>query len=320
MNLMQKNLSRKIIISLTVLVVFGFFYFCREGIFNEYIGLANNAKQTGDKDAALENLIFASALDEKKSGGDISIKRAEVFYERGEYAAAEQELTQALASDSGNSALYELMGKTKNAQGDYAQAEKYFAKAYETDPTAELSVERAKNLARSGKFTEAEGVLEETRQKENSEDVIYYRGLIRLNNDKFSAEDFKNLGDGKYKSEASAVEDFFERTDNSVRFDSDYGLVSRADFFRKLGEKELALANLDIVLARNDKYRDAYLVLGKTLVAAGDYDQARASFEKCLMLDTGNAEALFYMSKIYEVTGSPEKAKEYEVRYKNPAE
>lgn len=320
MNFMQKNLSRKIIISLTVLVVFGFFYFCRENIFSKYISLANSAKQAGDKDAASENVIFASAMDEKESGGDISVKRAEVFYERGEYFAAERELAQALASDSGSSALYELMGKTKNAQGDYAQAEKYFAKAYGIEPTVELSVERAKNLTRDGKFTEAEKSLEEARRKKDSEDIVYYRGLVRLNNNKFSAKDFENLSDGKYKSEVSAVEDFFEHTDNSARFNSDYELVSRADLFRKLGEKELALANLDIVLARNDKYRDAYLVLGKTLVAANDYDQARASFEKCLMLDANNTEALFYMGKIYETAGDLKKAKEYEAKYKNLAE
>ena len=307
--IMQKGFERKIIVSLAVLAVFGFFCFFREEAFDGYVGRADSAKQAGDEGEALENLIFANALDEKNRDVGISVKRAEVFYGRGDYAAAERELTQALQSDDGDSALYEFLGKVKNAEGDYAQAEKYYSGAFEIKANARLAIERAKNLVRGGKSSEAELVL----QKTSGEDAAYYFGLIKANEGGYSAEDFEKIRNGKYKSNIALVEKFFKSEDD--RAGSDYDLVSRADLFRKIGEEELVFANLDIVLARNGKYRDAYLVEGKTLTAAGKYDRALESFEKCLVLDSDNAEAIFYLGKIYEAAGDSEKAKAYGARY-----
>lgn len=308
---MKKGLPRKIIVSLAVLAVFGFFCFFRGEVFDGYVGRANSAKQAGDEGAALENLIFANALDEKSRDAGILVKRAEIFYARGDYAAAEQELTQALRSDDRNSALYEFLGKIKNAEGDYAQAEKYYSRAFEIKPTAPLAIERAKNLVRGGRFAEAQVALKKT----SGEDAIYYLGLIKANEGGYAAEDFDKIRNGKYKSNIVLVEIFFKS--EVSRAESDYNLVSRADFFRKIGEEDLVFANLDIVLARNGKYRDAYLVAGKTLAAVGNYDRARESFEKCLALDTDNAEVIFYLSKVYEAKGDLEKAKEYGARYES---
>lgn len=308
---MQKGLERKIIVSLAVLAVFGFFCFLRNEALDGYVSRANSAKQAGDEGAALENLIFANALDEKNRGADISVKRAEIFYARGDYASAERELMQALRSDDRNAALYEFLGKVKNTQGDYAQAERYYSRAFEIKPTAPLAIERAKNLVRGGKSSAAKAAL----QKTSGEDVTYYLGLIRANEGGYAAEDFEKIRNGKYKSSIALVEKFFRSEDSHT--ESDYGLVSRADLFCKINEEAFVFANLDIVLARNGKYRDAYLVAGKAFVSAGNYDRAREPFEKCLILDADNAEALFYLSKIYEVAGDLEKAKEYESRYEN---
>ncbi|MDD3006567.1 MAG: tetratricopeptide repeat protein [Candidatus Pacebacteria bacterium] len=312
---MQKTLSRKITVSLLVLAIFGFFYFFRETSFQGYISNASNAKRAGDEGVALENLIFASSLDEQGRDAEIVIKRAELLYGRGDYTAAEQELARPLESGRGTSALNGWMGRVKYAQGDYSSAEKYFSQAFKMDPTAKSAVERAGNLVRGGKFTEAETALQTAQQRISSEDVVYYLGLVRLDEGKYSTEDFASIRNGKYASEIAIIEEYIFHAGDDVRADSDYGLVKSAELFRKLGEEEFAFANLDIVLSRSNKYRDAYLVSGKTFAAAHDYVSAKEAFEKCLELDVDNIEAVFYLGKLYEAAGDREKAEEFAIRY-----
>lgn len=314
---MRRTLSRKIIVSLAVLVSFGFFYFFRETTFRKYVDSAAGAKQAGDEAAAMKDYIFASALDERGRADGKSIERAESFYGRGDYVSAERELAPALADGEGTSALNGWMGRVKNAEGDYAAAEKYFAKEFTLEPTAESAIERSLNLMRDGKFAEAEMALQAAQQKTSNEDIAYYLGLVKWDEGKYSSDDFASIRNGKYAGEIAAVEDYIERAHDVAHADSDYSLVSRADLFRGLGEVELAFANLDIVLKRNDKYCDAYLVSGKTFIAIGNYTSAKEAFEKCLILDVDNAEAVFYLSKLYEASGDREKAAEFADRYES---
>lgn len=314
---MRKTLSRKIIVSLAVLVSFGFFYFFRETVFQKYVDSAASAKQAGDEAAAMKDFIFASALDEQGRADGKAIERAESFFGRGYYVSAEQELAPALVGCEGTSALNGWMGRVKNAQGDYAMAEKYFAREFALEPTAKAAIERALNLMRGGKFAEAEMALQTAQQKTSGEDVVYYLGLVRWDEGKYSLDDFAAIRNGKYAGEIAVVEDYIERAHDDAHTDSDYSLVSRADLFRDLGEEELAFANLDIVLARNDKYCDAYLVSGKTFIAIGNYSSAKEAFEKCLALDVDNAEAVFYLSKLYEASGDRGKAAEFADRYES---
>lgn len=298
---MIKVSRRKIILLSAVLAIFGFFCFFRAKLSEEYMTSADSARQSGDEQVAMENLVFADALLEKSRNPELSIKRAEILFERRDYAAAEKELRRTMKSNDKDPALYIFLGKIKFAEGDYAEAENNFATAYGLSPTTELAVLRAKNLGRAGKFSEAEAILKQAEQNVFSEDIIYYIGLVR----NFSVEDFAKIRNGKYKSEIDLIEGFFSGDDEKLRTDCDYGIVSRADLFRRLGETEFALANLDVAIGHNDKYRDAYLVQGKTFLMVGEYDQARESFEKSLALDADNAEALLYVNKLDEISENP---------------
>ncbi len=298
---MQDTLRRKIGISLIVLAVFGFFYFRREKLSDHYLDRAEKARIAGDEEEALRNFVLGAALKEKRGSGEVAVERAEIFLGRGDFVPAEKLLLRALEEDGTSAQVYGLLGRIGSARGEYARAEEYYALAATEGGNATIiALERAKNLVRAGEFFEAENMLFAAVEDSSDEDAIYYLGLVRANAGRFSPADFAALRGGEYEDDIALVEDYFTSEDSDVA--TDVSLVACADLFRRLGEGELALADLEIVLARNGKYRDAYLVSGKTYLALGDRSAAGDAFQKALALDGDNKEAIFYLSRIYEGT------------------
>jgi|GEM_PF-2080485 tetratricopeptide (TPR) repeat protein len=315
---MQDAMRRKIVISLAVLAVFGFFYFCRERMVSEYADRARLKEQNGNEAAALSDLVMAAALEEKNGKGDAAVKRARIFFASGNFRAAEKELLEALENGGNSAELYSLLGKIKKAEGEYDKAEEYYVLATAKKEDAAVILERAKNLARSGKFFEAESVLSSAAARFSDEDISYYLGLVRAHAGRFSAEEFAPLRGGKHEDDIVSAIGFFAKKNSASPADD--VLVARADLFCRIGAEDLALADLDVVLERRDKYRDAYLVQGKAYLVQGDYAAAQKAFEKALALDSKNSQALFYLGRIYQAAGDEEKADEFIKRYKSLAE
>lgn len=309
---MQDLRHRKITIALLVLAVFGFFYFCREKLSAHYAYRAGRMQAAGEEEAALWDLVLATALDEKEEGSDLAAGRAEIFLGRGEYARAEAELLRALEKEGESVRLYGLLARVQHVRGEYARAEEYYARAADLGENPALSLARAKNLARWGKLSEAENLLAGAAEGAGEEESRYYLGLVRANAGKFSAADFAALRGESYVGSIALLEECFSRPEAQGATDS--ALVVRADLFRRLGAEDLALGNLDAVLARNGKYRDAYLVLGKIFLALEDPVAASAAFEKALGLDGDNREALAYLQRLYREAGNAERAEQLGAR------
>lgn len=312
--LMQDFLRRKIRVSLLVLAVFGFFYFCREGLSDGYAARARLSERGGDEAAALSDFFVAAALEEGRGEGDAAVRRSRIFYSIGNFRAAEKELSDAISAGKKSAELYAWLGRVKSAEKEYAEAERCYFLAWQGGESADIALFRARNLIRSGKFAEAERALEEAVRRFPDEELRCLLGLVRANAGKFSPADFTDIRAGERADGIALAEKFFSSAP-SADFDADRSLVARADLFRRIGETDLALADLDVVLARNGRYRDAYLVSGKTFFALGDRAEAKDAFEKALLLDGDNAEAIFYLSKICEADGDEERSRDLAARY-----
>lgn len=296
---------------IAVLACFGFFYFIRERMAEGYMEEAAKARNLGNESAAFEQLAFAGALNEQR-GAQAHLERAEIMLSRKDFDGAQSELSRALGKGD-DARVYASSGRLENMRGDYTKAEEYYKKAYELQGGKELLLTRARNLMRGQDGELAEKLLEESQKSTPDPDVAYYLGLIRADSGNYSAQDFADLKNGEHEKEVRAVEDFF-RSGAFARFDSDYALVSRAQLFRRVGATEIALADLDKVLAHNGKYRDAYLVQGMAYADIGDFEKAEKAFIKSVELDPDHKESLYGLSKVYEATGDKTRAGEYTKR------
>ncbi|MFA7169465.1 MAG: tetratricopeptide repeat protein [Candidatus Paceibacterota bacterium] len=302
---------------LMILASFGFFYAIRENILDRHLEKANHLCNEGQNNEALVDFLFADALVEQDGDVFLKMKRAEIFYVAGDLRAAEKELLKVLKEDKNNSEVYKFLGRIKHGEGDYLEAEKYYASSYEINPTSEVLILRVKNFARAGQFSQARKVLIAKGGGVFEEDVMFYLGLLDFNENYIFSEELFGIRNGEYHKEVEMIVGFFDDFEVGGTGNSDYDLLRKAEFFNLIGETDFALSNVDVVLAKNKKYRDAYLVSGKSFLIDGEYEKSVDAFEKCLSLDVNNVEAYFYLAEIYDKTGDRELADKYEKRYES---
>jgi Tfp pilus assembly protein PilF len=314
---MQITRQKILIYFFTILIIFGVFYAWREKISGDYLKSADTSYVQNKTDKALSNLLFADVLSEGNKNSQAKIQRAEIFYEENDAASAEKELLEALKTDDKNPKIYEFLGKVKKRQENFSDAEKYYQKAYALDPSSEILTGRIKNLIRGGKSFQAKEILGNIKQKKFDDDIHYYLGLIDFNERGIFPEEFSKISSGKYEKEVRMIEDFCQKSDKTDEGLSDYQLVRKADLFNKINETDFAFLNINAVLQRNDKYCDAYIVLGKSLLIDGEYQKSADAFRKCLEIDTNNSESSFWLSGVYEKSGDSQKATEYKEKCEN---
>lgn len=308
------------VISAAVLIIFGLFYVQREKLFNSYSREAESLYGQGRTNEALSNFLFAGAMDEGKRSASAELNRAKIFYENGDVASSEKEAREVLGADGNNSEASKLLGDIKHRQGDFAEAEKYYEKAYAADPSSENLKSMIRNLVREGKAFEAGQKLKYV-QGNLSEDAAYYLGLLDFNETGiFPEEIFSSIKNGKYKKEIAAIGSFYDDSYAGSGNSSDYALVKKADMFDMINETDFAFSDLEAVLKRNSGYCGAYITLGKSFLISENYEKSAGAFQKCLDLDVNNAQSLYYLGMIYEKIGNADKSNEYWKKYNDLTE
>jgi len=85
--------------------------------------------------------------------------------------------------------------------------------------------------------------------------------------------------------------------------------LNMAKLYLKKGEKEKALASLDLAIAANKNYAPAYALKGFIFAEEGGYDKAEELYKTALEKDRDNPRLLFALAEIYEKEGKIEEAK-----------
>lgn len=302
---MKIKLQKNVVVIISILIIFSFFYLLRENLCEKYVQSA--------KSNPSESLLFTGVLSEREKGISSKIKRAEIFYNSEDYASAEKELLEVLDIDKNNSEAYKLLGAIKYKIGDFSGAEQYYAKVSALNPSSDIAIARSKNLIRNGKMSEAEGLLQENKTKWENGDLDYYLVLIEFNNNNHLPDKSLSMAEKMHKDELDKIKNFVE--ENKEIGNSDYALIKKADLFNSINEVDFAFYNIDEVLKNNKGYGDAYLVLGKSLFISNSYDKAREVFEKCLSLDINNSEVYFWLSEVYDRLGEQVKADDCRLQY-----
>lgn len=312
----DKNFFQKTLVSFAIiLIVFGFFYALREAIFADYFNRAESYYAQGNRGIAAESFLFADALSEKSAGAAMKIRQAEISYMKGDFETAEKKLLEASKKYGDDPAVYRLLGQISRKAGRYDQAERYYEASYSLDPVFDVLIERMRSLVRTGRREEAIRLMKDAEKDE--EGASYYRGLLSLDADSSLVLEFSQGENSEYAEKMNAIREFLDKEKRMNLSDSDYSLISKADLYNRLGETDFAMRNIEIVLSRNDNYRDAYLVLGKSLMIEGENKKAAEALEKSLALDVNNPETLFLLKEAYARSGNWEKAESVRGKYES---
>lgn len=313
LNLIMIKKQKTLLILVFSVFVFGCFYIWRDSIFDIRLKSAEDAYSGGENDEALAGLLFAGALEEN-GDDEMRVHMAKVLLENGGLEAARSELVKLTGVYGKNAEAYALMGKIEMMEGNYSQADGYYAKACSLSSGQKIFLERCKNLVRSGNFSDALKLLDNEGSRYDQKMISYYRKLIK----------FIEAGDcAEILSLASALSGvdgrLAEESCHSLQEEKDadlrYVRVQKADFFNKIQEPDFAFAVLQKTIAENPHYRDALITLGKTYLIGNEYGKAAETMEKCTGLDSNSREAFFWLAGIYEKLGDKEKAAEYRERY-----
>jgi len=112
------------------------------------------------------------------------------------------------------------------------------------------------------------------------------------------------------RQEAKALEHLtkaFEIDENEI--DANYELGKLA---RRKGELQKALDHFAVVVEQNEKHAlsEIWREIGATYMEAGMTEQAREALEKFVERRPVDSEGLYYLGKIYQTQGAPDKARE----------
>ena len=209
-------------------------------------------------------------------------------YERREFDRAEHVLRQVLDHTDRYADVFNMLGVILHERGDFVAAERHFERAVELNPNyTEAMLNLAVTYNDLGKYEAARQVYARIKRGSDSRLDPYARGKIA----NMHADIAQAYADAGCREEA-VVE--LEKAVTLCPTFAD--LQTRlGSLYRDLGN--LASAKEHYLAAReaNPKYAMARVLLGVTLLALGNVDQAVAEWRAALAIDPDNKNAKMYL-------------------------
>ncbi len=250
--------------------------------------------------AVIVGIFFAKNYS-KASG---LIKSGLEAYEQGDYEAANQYFSEAVAKDGSKYINYMYQGMALNELKLYDEANAALNKAYELVKNERDSekqvVLRAMGIASlyQGDYKEAIERFDEAikgkegRYTDIEQDILYYK-----------AETQDKSGDY-----VGAVMTYTQLM-NSVDTADIYML--RGLEYEKVGDSQSAEEDLRTAISKDKKNYEVYFALYEALMDQGKTTEAEAALDDALKLGGSKGEDLMNQGWIYQKKGDPEKAKDY---------
>ena len=183
-----------------------------------------------------------------------------------------------------------LAGVYYEKAGEWAKAEPYLKKAYDSSRVFEILLEYAKVLSKNGKSALAEEVMKEAGSGESS------TNLQILKQNAFIA-----FEKGDYTAAEEYVARVLQQTPNDLEF-----VLFRAKIFIEKNDYIHAVSLLDMYARQNDTNID-YLILRARVQLdwSKNTNAATDTIEKAMQLYPDNTEALLIAARISSVTDGP---------------
>ncbi len=217
-------------------------------------------------------------------------------YSKGDYEEAQKYFEKVIESGKNFADVLNKLGFILSMKGQYDKAEGYLKKALEINPNyTEAAINLAFVLSELGKYEESLALREKTKGKvtdpKGKKNIDpYILGKI-ANMHAEIAERYVELqwydeAVNEYKKAISLKPSFVDiRTKLAV-------------LEREQGRIDEAIEHLTQCLLENPNYLPAYLQLGLSYYAMGEYELARKQWETVLLKDPGNTVAKTYMNML----------------------
>ncbi|KAL0021276.1 hypothetical protein WJX79_005975 [Trebouxia sp. C0005] len=239
----------------------------RARLADEHHGQGYSLRKQGNFAAAIEEYSQAIALDPQHFKA--LFNRGFSWDKVGEYERAVEDYTQALQVDPQNSYAYYNRGITRDRSGDYEGAIADFTHAITLDPAnADFFHNRGFSLRKMGRFEEA---------------LRDYSAAIQLNPRHCRAFYNRAFSNDRLCRYDAAVADYTRALD--IQPGNATAYHNRASLFERLGRLQEALADFEQALTIEPKNALSHNARGLLLEKMGRPDAALADFERAVQLD-----------------------------------
>lgn len=290
----------------------------------EYLSAGDREYVKNNYSGALKNFNYAASLDGERNIVYLArLKKGEIFRKYGQFEKAKEELFGALEEKKDDYRAYDVLGDIYYAENKFSEAIGYYNQAvqfsHEKKAVSGINVKRAKSFMAKGELKLASDILSnlyiENDSGENDEQV-YYLGLLDFNKN-YSLNDYLKKLESRvdFSWKIEQIKNFIKEYDEKKS--KDYIDVKAAHLYDLINEPWLAIKRMSEVTDRNNSYRDAWIVLGKSYFIAGEYADSSKSFNRALALDKHSGEIYFWLKSVYEKIGNQKKADEYIRKYEN---
>lgn len=305
------------------------FIFLLLAVFHKWqINAANKYLSAGDGEyieknysSALKDFSYAASLDgEKNIIYQARAKRGEIFYKYGQFDKAREELFGALKEKKDDYRAYDILGDVYFGENRFKEAIGYYDQAIglcqEKGIETRIRLKKAKGLMSQGEMDAASGILSSMYIGSNAEneEMIFYLGLIDFNSNYSLNDNLKKLESrDDFSWRIEQIKNFIEEYDGEKS--KDYNNIKIASLYNLINEPWLAINRTKEVAKKNDLYRDAWIVLGKSQFIAGEYADSLGSFHKASELDKRDGEIYYWLKNVYERIENQKKADQYADEY-----
>ena len=216
------------------------------------------------------------------------------LYEKRDFRAAEPILEQVAATGTKFADVFDMLGVIAHQRGDTIAAEERFRRAVAINPNyTEALLNLAITLNDRRKYDEAREVFERLGQKtpRGQQDIEpFARGkLANLHAD--LAQAYADMG---------MLDESIEQLSKAVKLAPTFAdLRTRLGMlYRDGGRLDDAKRELVAAVQSNPKYARAHVLLGSTLLALGDKEGARSSWNEALAVEPENPRAASFLKML----------------------
>lgn len=249
----------------------------QEGLtFDEYLAKGNDYSSQGFLTLASNN--FSAAVDLNPQSKEAQMKLIETFIALRDFTSAEATTKKALTELDNDQDLILLLGEILLQKSEFDEAKKVFSDL-----------------------------------PDDLEEKYFYLGALMAfeNNHAEAREMLAKAKNSKMKLRADIILQAYNDYDLFPDSNPLHLQLLLAEAFNKLELYEMAIKSTKDILKQNEKYRDAWLVLGHSYLSLEKYDFAKSAFLQGLEFDPTKPETSYFLGLTEEELGNYTSAMDY---------
>ena len=226
-------------------------------------------------------------------------------------AAAAEKFSEAIKIEPRNRTAQISLVETQFALGDFQTTIELCENALKIFPADEdFLFFAARAFLHRGQFSSAKKTFEKIKNRETN---FYFAIIAIVENDFVAAKNFLKIArqNPEFKTRAKIILRAFDEFSLFKSDDENYLKLLLAKSFNEIAAFDFAINLAKQVLQKNEKYIDAFLILGNAYLETEKTILAKNAFETALKLDKSKSETLFSLARCFEKLENFDRAAEF---------